>query len=129
IISRMRITIVDPPAYTLPYDHALCAALGGQGHEVELVTSRFRHGPPPLPSGYRRTESFYGFLAGSRLAKAIQHPTDMRALARRLRREPSGVVHFQWLPIPEADALALPGFRAPRVVTAHELPRQGIRRR
>ena len=51
----MRVQIVDPPAYTPPYDRALCAALARSGAEVELVTSRFAYGPVPPPEGYRVT--------------------------------------------------------------------------
>jgi hypothetical protein len=54
----MRVQIVDPPAYTPPYDRSLCAALARAGAEVELVTSRFAHGPVPVAEGYRVSESF-----------------------------------------------------------------------
>ncbi len=51
--------VVDPSAYTPPYDHALSAALGAAGADVELVTSRFAYGAVPAPDGYRRVEAFY----------------------------------------------------------------------
>src|SRR2546422_10467846 len=57
--SLMRVQIVDPPAYTAPYDRSLCAALARAGAEVELVTSRFVHGPVPAAQGYRVSEAFY----------------------------------------------------------------------
>ena len=47
----MRVQVVDPPAYTPPYDRSLCAALARAGAEVELVTSRFVHGAVPAPMG------------------------------------------------------------------------------
>ena len=87
----MRVTVVDPPAYTPPYDHALCAALAERGLDVELATSHFRYGRSPAPQGYRRTECFYRVRPGSAAAKALQHPLDMLRLARRLRRaDPRG---------------------------------------
>ena len=55
----MRVQIVDPPAYTPPYDRSLCAALARAGADVELVTSRFPHGPVPPAEGYRVSEVFY----------------------------------------------------------------------
>lgn len=126
----MRISVVDPPAFTPPYDHSLCAALAERGHQVELVTSRFRHGPVQPARGYRRTESFYRLGVGSAAAKAAQHPLDMLRLARRLRREAVDVVHFQWLPLPELDLRLLGAFPRPRVLTAHDvLPREGSPRR
>ena len=38
----MRVQIVDPAAYTPPYDHALCAALARAGADVELIDARWR---------------------------------------------------------------------------------------
>jgi glycosyltransferase involved in cell wall biosynthesis len=119
----MRITVVDPPAYTPPYDHALCAALARRGLDVELATSHFRHGPVPKPDGYTRNECFYRFGAGNRAVKLARHPFDMLDLARRVRREDRGVVHFQWLPIPMIDGRLVARFPSPRVLTAHDLSR------
>jgi glycosyltransferase involved in cell wall biosynthesis len=124
----MRVTVVDPPAYTPPYDHALCAALARRGHEVELVTSRFRFGAVPPPSGYLRTESFYRVRPGSAAAKALQHPPDMARLALKLRRRPRGVTHFQWLPIPALDRVLMRLFPHPVVVTAHDVLPREVRR-
>jgi len=55
----MRVHVVDPSAYTPPYDRALCAALAGAGAEVELFTSRFAYGAVPAADGYVVHESFY----------------------------------------------------------------------
>ncbi len=41
----MRVHVVDPPAFTPPYDHALSGALARAGAKVELQTSRFGYGP------------------------------------------------------------------------------------
>jgi glycosyltransferase involved in cell wall biosynthesis len=124
----MRITVVDPPAYTPPYDHALCSALARRGLDVELVTSRFRYGAVRAPQGYRCTEGFYRFGAGSPVAKALQHPLDMTRLARRLRGAGRGVVHFQWLPIPALDRALLRAFPRPVVLTAHDVLPREVRR-
>lgn len=115
----MRVRVVDPPAYTPPYDHALCAALAAAGAEVELVTSEFRHGPRPEPAGYALRDHFYR-RGSSMAAKLAQHPTDML----RLRRLPSvDVTHFQWLPIQAVDRHLLP--KGPKVLTAHDvIPRE-----
>jgi len=37
----MRVHLVDPSAYTPPYDHALAQALAVAGADVELYTSHF----------------------------------------------------------------------------------------
>src|SRR6185503_186453 len=124
----MRVTVVDPPAYTPPYDHALCSALARRGLDVELVTSNFRFGGTPPPQGYRRTEGFYPVRPGSAAAKALQHPLDMTRLARRLRRAEPGVVHFQWFPIPALDRVLLRAFPRPVVMTAHDILPREVRR-
>ncbi len=48
----MRVQIVDPSAFTPPYDHALAAALARTGAEVELITSAFAYADAPRPDGY-----------------------------------------------------------------------------
>jgi len=121
----MRVTVVDPPAYTPPYDHSLCRALAERGMDVELVTSHFRYGPVPEPRGYRRSESFYRHGAGNRIAKSLAHPVGMSRLAARTKQLPLGVTHFQWLPVPQLDQLLVRRVPRPRVLTAHDLlPRE-----
>ncbi len=118
----MRVQLVDPSAFTPPYDRALAAALARAGAEVELLTSRFLYGPVPEPEGYRVRELFYrrsaarGLDAPYRRAfKAAEHLADMR----RLRGEiDADLVHYQWLTMPTIDSRLLPS-RRPRVMTAH----------
>ncbi|MEJ7824140.1 MAG: glycosyltransferase family 4 protein [Solirubrobacteraceae bacterium] len=121
-----RVDIVDPSAYTPPYDHALCAALARAGARVRLQTSRFAYGPVAAPDGYERVERFYrrrGGAAGSRAryaAKLAQHVPDMLRYARAAAH----VVHFQWLTVQPLDVALLPRGR-PLVLTAHDvLPRE-----
>lgn len=123
----MDVHVVDPSAFTPPYDHALCAALARAGARVRLVTSPFAYGEVPAPDGYVRCERFYRRLpgrAGSRLrraAKAAVHAPEM--LAYRRAAAVADVVHFQWLDLPWLDRRLLP--RAPVVLTAHDLlPRE-----
>src|SRR5207253_2170386 len=117
----MKIQLVDPSAFTPPYDRALAAALA-RGAEVELLTSRFLHGPVPAAEGYRVQERFYrrttarGLGACARLPfKAAEHVPDMLRLRRALEVD---VVHYQWLTVPALDVHLLPP-RRPRVMTAH----------
>jgi glycosyltransferase involved in cell wall biosynthesis len=131
----MRVHVVDPSAYTPPYDHALCRALGAEGAEVELFTSRFAYGPVAPAEGYARHELFYRaarFAPGSRaqrIAKLAEHVPDMLRYRRAARA--ADVVHFQWLTVQHLDAHLLParrsavGARRPLVLTAHDvLPRE-----
>jgi glycosyltransferase involved in cell wall biosynthesis len=123
----MRVQMVDPSAYTRPYDHSLCTALARAGAEVELITSAFAWGGLPPPGGYVLRELFYGHArgrAGSRVrltTKLVEHVPGMLALRREALR--ADVVHFQWLAVQPLDRHLLP--RRPTVLTAHDLlPRE-----
>jgi glycosyltransferase involved in cell wall biosynthesis len=118
----MRVQLVDPSAFTPPYDHALAAALARAGADVELLTSRFLYGPTPQPQGYAVSELFYrrtaarGLDAHARRAfKLTEHLTDMLRLRRAADAD---IVHYQWLTLPGLDVRLLPR-RRPRVLTAH----------
>jgi glycosyltransferase involved in cell wall biosynthesis len=118
----VKVHLVDPAAYTPPYDHALSAALARAGADVTLVTGPFAHGDPPLPDGYTLDQRFYRWSPahGRRLARLAQHVPDML----RYRARGADVVHFQWLPVQAVDTHLLPRVR-PRVLTAHDvMPRE-----
>ena len=144
----MHVHLVDPSAYTPPYDHALSAALAAAGADVELFTSAFAYGAVSRPAGYVKRDFFYrrtrlasgsslGAQRARRALKLAEHVPDML----RYRRASAGadIVHFQWLAVQELDGLLLPRRRpagsgaphsAPLVLTAHDvLPREGGRRR
>ncbi len=131
----MRVHVVDPSAYTPPYDHALCGALAARGAEVELYTSRFAYGHLAPAEGYQRREFFYRAVPGAagsrlrRLAKLAQHVPDM--LRYRAAAQTADVVHFQWLTVQHLDGRLLPARRPagerrrPLVLTAHDgVPRE-----
>jgi glycosyltransferase involved in cell wall biosynthesis len=127
----VRVQIVDPSAYTPPYDHALCTALAASGAAVELYTSRFVYGPVPPAEGYVRREGFYRLATSlqrpraRRAAKLAEHVPDMLRYRRAARA--ADIVHFQWLAVQQLDRHLLPRRRAsrPLVLTAHDiLPRE-----
>ncbi len=127
----MRIALIDPSLFTLPYDAALAAGLQAEGHEVVL------HGRRPgaddnAADGVPLRESFYR-IAGApmlgrlpnalRLAvKGADHAWSMRGLLRHLRQQRPDVIHFQWLPLPVVDRRFLGALRriAPLVLTVHD---------
>ncbi|HEX3735616.1 MAG TPA: glycosyltransferase family 4 protein [Solirubrobacterales bacterium] len=118
----MKIQLVDPSAFTPPYDRALAAALVRAGAEVELATTRFLYGEVPAAEGYRVDERFYrrsaarGLQAPARLPfKLAEHVPDM---LRYRRQAAADVVHYQWLTVPALDVHLLPKSR-PRLMTAH----------
>ena len=132
----MRVHVVDPSAYTPPYDHALCRALGAAGAEVELYTSRFAHGPVAARRRLLRAASCSTALAARvrdararRAVKLVEHVPDMLRYRRAARA--ADVVHFQWLTVQHLDGHLLPdrahapSRRRPLVLTAHDiLPRE-----
>jgi glycosyltransferase involved in cell wall biosynthesis len=118
----MRVKLVDPSAFTPPYDRALARALAAAGARVELITSEFLYGPVPEAEGYEVSETFYrrtarrGLDARGRLPlKLAEHLPDMLRLRGLLDGD---VTHYQWLTMPALDHLLIPG-RGPKVMTAH----------
>ena len=108
----MRVDLVDPAAYSPPYDHALAAALARVGADVRLVTSRFAYGDDAgarrLPGG----QLFYRHAAAPRARGCARWPKRAEHLPDMLRYRPvaadADVVHFQWLTVPRLDLRLLP---------------------
>src|SRR3954471_22008508 len=125
----VRVPLIHPSGDVLPYDHALAAALARQGVDVDIVTSRFVHGPAPEPVGYGVTESFYRLATRfgehtprrRRAVKLAEHVPDM--LRYRRLAGAADVRHFQWLPVERIDSYLLPAAR-PRVLTMHNVIRR-----
>ena len=128
----MKVAVVDPSLFTIPYDGALCDALAVQGCEVGLFGRTLRGtesavGATPIrPFFYRVSERLlHGRLppAAFRLAKGAEHALDMLRLRRHLaRRFLPDVIHFQWAPLPAIDRRVAAAFRgvAPTVLTVHD---------
>jgi glycosyltransferase involved in cell wall biosynthesis len=127
----MRVALIDPSLFTLPYDRALAQGLEGNGHKVRLY-ARAPGASDNDADGVDLQPCFYR-VAGSRaasalpgklrlLVKGLDHAASMLALRRRLRREQPDVIHFQWLPLPVLDRRLLAGFAklAPLVLTVHD---------
>lgn len=121
----MKVLVVDPSLFTLPYDAAFCAALAAAGAEVTLVGRPLRAeeslpaaGFAHLPLFYARSERPGG---AGRWREGLEHGLGLRALAALVRRERPDVVHLQWLVLPLLDALghAAIARHAPLVLTAH----------
>ena len=124
----MRVQLVDPPAYSPPYDFSLAAALVRAGADVELLTSRYLYGPTPSANGfpvreefYRRTTSRERSVAARRALRLAEHVPDM---LRHRRGEEADVVHYQWLTLEALDAFLL-ARDSPTVFTSHNVLRRG----
>jgi glycosyltransferase involved in cell wall biosynthesis len=128
----MRVRLVDPPAYTPPYDHSLAAALARAGASVQLSTSRPTY-DAPVADGFDVCEDFYRRAmardrsTGARRARRLaEHLPDMLRHRREGGRS-ADVVHYQWLTL-EAVDWALLARGVPRVLTSHNVLRRGAGR-
>jgi len=124
----VRVQLVDPPAYTPPYDYSLASALARAGTEVELLTSRYPYGPAPAAQGFAVREAFYARTMASdrgtaarRALRLVEHVPGMLA-----HRDPGpvDVVHYQWLTLEAMDSLML-ARGVPLVFTSHNVLRRG----
>jgi glycosyltransferase involved in cell wall biosynthesis len=126
----MKVALIDPSLFTIPYDAALGAALAGEGCETALYGRRLRpHESVPgstamQPHFYRLGERLRGRLPVDlgRLAKGAEHVLDMLRLRREAAARRFDVVHFQWAPLPVLDKRLVGLFRrvAPVVMTVHD---------
>ncbi|HBO43923.1 MAG TPA: group 1 glycosyl transferase [Planctomycetaceae bacterium] len=135
------VVMLDPSAFTVPYDDHLCRALVDGGARVSLWTRPVRRldyfrrgasGSNALGIPYETVEHFYrisermplvgSWPAAKRGAKACEHVWNMASLCRRLRRERPDVIHFQWTVVPAIDVRFLKRLRqmAPCVLTVHD---------
>jgi glycosyltransferase involved in cell wall biosynthesis len=127
----MRVALIDPSLFTLPYDAALAGGLAARGHDVSLYARRpgQEDGSPGdvsvRPVFYRLAEaSAVKRLPNTlRLAlKGVDHAASMAGLRHHLGRARPDIIHFQWLPLPLLDRLFLRGLRriAPMMLTVHD---------
>lgn len=125
----MHVAVIDPAAYSLPYDVELCEALAREGHEVTLYTTKFAHGPMPTTKLFTIVEHFYRrripFLS-RRHGRAVQHVGDLRRLRKVLLRTRPDIVHVQWSVVDQVDPRFWGKLPLPVVFTAHNaVPREG----
>jgi glycosyltransferase involved in cell wall biosynthesis len=129
----VRVSLVDPVSYTLPYDSNLAASLAKRGHEVDLLAASFPHAPPPAANGYTHREVF--FTASARVlarvprsrirlaVKGLEYLPNVTRLKRTIRELDPDVLHVQWLGVPQLDRRWVRDAAAARpvVFTAHDV--------
>lgn len=128
----MKVAMIDPSLFMIPYDRELCAALEQRGATVRLIGRRLREGERQQLHGREVDPLFYRFaerpfvrkaLRGARLVlKGFDHPLSLRRLTRELETWQPDVIHFQWFALPFVDRLFLGrlGRIAPVVATVHD---------
>lgn len=121
----MKVLVVDPSLFTLPYDAAFCRALARAGAQVGLVGRPLRRNENLAPAEFSFRPLFY--RASEALPhppaalKGLEHARGLAALARLIRRDRPDIVHLQWLAVPLLDRpfLAATGGVTRLVFTAH----------
>lgn len=124
--------MLDPSAFTPPYDHHLCAGLAAVGCDLTLLTTGADYVLWDGETAYDRVEYFYGYtngiyaerdsLPGRTAVKGVEHVLDMARVVREIRSIDPDVIHFQWLPLPIVDQLYLRALArvAPLLFTVHD---------
>lgn len=130
----MRIAVIDPSLFTLPYDSHLCNGLAANGAEVTLYGRRLRKGERINEPAFTFVSLFYSLSeripAGRRMVKptrsiikAIEHVIDIFRLAFAVGRTKPHVIHYQWMPIPAIDRYVIAHFKKkniPVFFTVHD---------
>jgi len=128
----VRVLVVDPSLFTLPYDRAYCRALAEGRAEVTLVGRPLRAYEQSLAGepfafadlfyrGTGKQEIGWQTSRLGRLRKGVEHVLGLRALAALAAEQAPDIVHFQWLMLPFLDRLALQRLRrrSALVLTVH----------
>lgn len=131
----MRIVIVDPSLFTLPYDQELCAALAERGNEVHFYSRPLEKGEIWQAPGTSYHAFFYRALARAAalpqqaflLLKGGSHVADMLRFHREMKRLRPDIIHFLWTPVPLIDRHIVRALRkiAPTILTAHDTQPMG----
>lgn len=127
----MKIALIDPSLFTLPYDEALAGGLRANGHDVALFGKVLRpdeHGAgtpglrPLFYPGLARAAAGRLPAGVARGLKGFSHIGSMVRLIRALAEWRPDVIHFQWAPLPAVDRWFLPALKriAPVVLTVHD---------
>jgi glycosyltransferase involved in cell wall biosynthesis len=128
----MRVALIDPSLFTLPYDSALLRGLTARGQDVRFFARSQRPGEAGADTSTNIEAVFYPLAessiarrlpAAARLViKGADHALSLARLWRLLKKWSPDAIHFQWLPLPSADLLFLPAFRriAPVILTVHD---------
>jgi len=109
----MNVAMIDPSAFTPPYDHHLCEGLSQRECDVTLFTTDFEYLNWDSETPYKKTNFFYKYTNqiysdGTRswhrkLIKGSEHITNMILFIRQIKQLDPDIIHFQWLPLPIFD--------------------------
>jgi glycosyltransferase involved in cell wall biosynthesis len=127
--SPVRIALLDPSGFSLPYDEALAAGLHEQGCDVTIIGTggeRDPRSPASSVSHFYAACEWPGLRAltgpARQAVKGLCHGIDMIRLDGLLERFRIDILHCQWLPLPVLDHQAVRWLRRKRpvVLTMHD---------
>ncbi|GJD52175.1 D-inositol-3-phosphate glycosyltransferase [Methylobacterium crusticola] len=129
----MRILVVDPLLYTLPYDSSLCTGLAEEGHEVFLASRPLRPGERLPAAGVTHLPLAINDIFAPLPRKIVPHRVTvflrhvryglhLQQIVDHVTRLKPDVVHVQWPVVPLADRILFRRLRrhAPCVLTVHD---------
>jgi len=127
----MKIALIDPSLFSLPYDVKLADGLNENGHQVVIFGQNPGRQPGTDDTRYLHRHFYPGFSSNfmrglpPRLfltLKGLSHIESMFRLIHRMRTWQPHVIHFQWTPLAVVDKHFVPFFRriAPTVLTVHD---------
>ena len=94
----MRVHVVDPPAFTPPYDHALSGALARAGAQVELQTSRFGYGSVADDNEVRTSDENDFRLRSSQVRTSDENDFRLRSSQVRTSGDVTYTIHERFYP-------------------------------
>ena len=125
----MKVALIDPNLFSLPYDSCLIEALASLGCDVRLfgckrVEEQISNNAMVVPHYY---EGFFCKISQNwprpfrRVSLGLQHAVDNLRLEKALEAWQPEIIHFQWLPIPLLDGRLIRRLKkiAPVVFTHH----------
>lgn len=122
----MKIAIVDPSGFTVPYDRHLCAALADAGCDVRFFSDNDQTEDvyTDVALFYRLSDRLFGSAdtAPQKGFKGLEYISDNVRFLQRLREWNPDVIHYQWLPLPLVDypVLVMLSRLASLVLTLHD---------
>jgi glycosyltransferase involved in cell wall biosynthesis len=127
----LKVALIDPSLFTVPYDGKLVDALRGLGHDIRVYGEARGLGDEPVELPGLRPVFYPELLRfrvkrwprqALRLAKGALHWRAMQRLSDELAGYRPDMIHLQWSPLPVIDRLFLRRLRglAPVVLTVHD---------
>ncbi len=106
----MKIAVVDPSSYVMPYNHQLCNSLAELNNEVFLISSSHFPATWRAKRNYTNIQHFFNGINTNnkwfkRISKLNKYSFEMQELIPLFNDLNVNIVHFQWLFFPFLDRI------------------------